>query len=736
MKNKSIYYDVGSIVGLVVLILVAFFYIYSIQDLLFREVELNLEEISTQFSQKVEQQMHSNMDIVEFISHEGRYLNKIKEKQNVEKLEGWCKRTSFSEFGYIDSNGNGFNSEDEIFKVSENKFLRPVLENSNYVSNVISNYNGKYRNVLIFSSSVGEKSNIQGAVYGILEMGSFPDIAHAKFFKGNGYGYIIDRRGNVVIHPEKDYVGKNVFSQSSKYNSSVQMQMMKLKVASNESESFVYTNKDKEKKYVFFSPIYMNGQRTDLVSVIVTPWEYVFERSSKVIIQSIGLISFMCVIYILVMMYILHQKRINEKKLLIAAYQDELCKIYNRKGFNANAKEFMKKSKHKLCAIDIDIDNFKMVNGVFGYGFGDEVLKYMASIISETFSTKGIIGRIDADRFCIIASYKNPNKIFRAIENIAYKLNQNFYNKKDMSISAGIYFMEDIVEEPEAIFDKTRLAGNSIKSIPKLYYAVYSEEMALEVNQENWLVEEIKKAIEFEDFTVYYQPKFDIVSEKISGSEALIRWPHPEKGYITPGIFIPVAEKTYLIIEIGRFVFQRVCEDIAQWKKEGLTVLQVSVNMSRVELYQPDIIEFIEFTMNKYSISPNDIQIEVTETVAMDEYQHVREVLNKINEMGISIAIDDFGSGYSSLGCLQVFNIDVVKLDRSFLLNIDNDDKGINIMRGMIEISTELGLDTVCEGIETRDQLEMLKKMKCKYGQGYLFSKPIPKHEYQKFLQG
>lgn len=736
MKNKSIYYDVGSIVGLVVLILVAFFYIYSIQDLLFREVELNLEEISTQFSQKVEQRMHSNMDIVEFISHEERYLNKLKEKQNVEKLSDWCERTSFSELGYIDSDGNGFNSKHEIFKVSGNKFLRPVLESDNYVSNVISNYNGKYKNVVIFSSSVGEKSDRKGAVYGVLELGSFPDIAHAKFFKGNGYGYIIDRRGNVVIHPEKDHVGKNVFSQSSKYNSSVKMQMMKIKATSDESESFVYINRDKEKKYVFFSPIYMNGKRTDLVSVIVTPWEYVFERSSKVIIQSIGLISFMCVIYILVMMYILHQKRINEKKLLIAAYQDELCKIYNRKGFNANAKEFIKKSKHKLCAIDIDIDNFKMVNGVFGYSFGDEVLKYMANIISEIFSTKGIIGRIDADRFCIITSYKNPNKIFRSIENIAYKLNQNFYNKKDMSISAGIYFMDDIIEEPEAIFDKTRLAGNSIKSIPKLYYAVYSEEMALEVNQGNWLVEEMKKAIEFDDFAVYYQPKFDIISEKISGSEALIRWPHAEKGYITPGVFIPVAERTYLIIEIGRFVFQRVCEDIAQWKKDGLNTVQVSVNMSRVELYQPDIIEFIEFTMNKYSISPNDIQIEVTETVAMDEYQHVKEVINKINEMGISIAIDDFGSGYSSLGCLQVFNIDVVKLDRSFLLNIENDDKGITIMRGMIEISTELGLDTVCEGIETRDQLEMLKKMKCKYGQGYLFSKPIPKYEYQKFLQG
>ena len=727
MKNKSIYYDVGSIVGLVVLILVAFFYIYSIQDLLFREVELNIEEISTQFSQKVEEQMNSNMKIIEFISQE---------EKNASKLADWCERTTFSELGYIDSLGNGCNSEGEIFKVSENKFLIPLLENEDYVSNIIINYRDKYKDVLIFSSRVKDKSNIQGAVYGILEMRSFLDITNSEFFKGNGYGYIIDHRGNIIIHPKKDYVGKNVFNQSSKYNSSVQIQMMKLKVASNETESFVYTNKEKEKKYVFFSPIYMNGQPTDLVSVIVTPWAYVFERSSKVIIQSIGLISFICVIYILVMMYILHQKRINEKKLLIAAYQDELCNIYNRKGFNANAKEFMKKSKNKMCAIDIDIDNFKMVNGVFGYSFGDEVLKYMASIISEIFSTKGIIGRIDADRFCIIASYKNPNKIFRSIENIAYKLNQNFYNKKDMSISAGIYFMEDIVEEPEAIFDKTRLAGNSIKSIPKVYYAIYSEEMALEVNQENWLIEEMKRAIEFQDFTVYYQPKFDIISEKISGAEALIRWPHEEKGYISPGIFIPVAEKTYLIIEIGRFVFQRVCQDISQWKKDRLNILQVSINMSRVELYQPDIIEFIELTMNKYSISPNDIQIEVTETVAMDEYKHVREVLNKINDMGISIAIDDFGSGYSSLGCLQIFNIDVLKLDRSFLLNIDNDEKGVNIMRGMIEISTELGLDTVCEGIETRSQLEMLKKMKCKYGQGYLFSKPIPNKEYQKFLQG
>lgn len=174
---------------------------------------------------------------------------------------------------------------------------------------------------------------------------------------------------------------------------------------------------------------------------------------------------------------------------------------------------------------------------------------------------------------------------------------------------------------------------------------------------------------------------------------------------------------------------------MAQWREKGMTVLPVSVNLSRVELYQADIVDYIRDCIADNEINPELIQVEVTETVAVYEYEGIREVLLEINALGISISIDDFGSGYSSLACLHKFNVDTLKLDRSFLVNIDLDKKGINILRGMIELSRELGLSTVCEGIETREQLDMLREMRCKYGQGFVFARPMPFAELERFVE-
>ena len=188
-------------------------------------------------------------------------------------------------------------------------------------------------------------------------------------------------------------------------------------------------------------------------------------------------------------------------------------------------------------------------------------------------------------------------------------------------------------------------------------------------------------------------------------------------------------------MDIGRFVFDQVCRDMAQWREKGLEMLPVSVNLSRVELYQADIVDYIKGCIAAHEIEPELMQVEVTETVAVCEYEGVHEVLLEINALGISISIDDFGSGYSSLACLHKFNVDTLKLDRSFLVNIEIDKKGINILRGMIELSRELGLSTVCEGIETREQLEMLRDMKCKYGQGFVFARPMPLADLEIFVE-
>lgn len=739
MKNKNIYYDISSILGLIGLIVVALFYIFSIQKLLFPEVEEHLKEISRQFANNAEIRLEDNLSVLNLLSLEELCFNKLTYEQKLEKLRKWKAESQFSQIGYIDKGGKGFNSDGITIDVSKNMQLKPVVEKSNYVSSVIRKYDEEYSNVIIFADSMGSKDDEKGAngtVFGLLELSKIADISKSRIFSGKGYGYIMDKKGNIVVHPNKEYIGKNLFREVSAHNSSILTHSIKTRINSSDLESIVYISENNLKKYSVFTPILLNGKQSNLIAAVVVPWELVFEKPKRVIIQSLILILSICAIYIAGMIYILHQKRKNEKELFLAAYEDDLCKIFNRKGFNKHASEFLKKSKHPLCAIDIDIDKFNMVNNVLGYEFGDEVLKRMSQIIEQSFNKGSIVGRINVDRFFIITPYKNKSRIFRGLDNILYKLNKDFYEKRDISLSAGVYFVEDNSESIESIFDKTRLANQSIKTMPKIHFMLYQDNMSKSVNKENWLVEEMKKAIENVDFSVYYQPKFEIDTENAVGAEALIRWNHREVGNIPPMEFIPLAEKTHLVIEIGRFVFKRVCEDIEYWKSQELEVLPVAVNISRVELYQNDIVEFIEKCLTDHSISPDKIQLEITETVALDEYKYIKDMLSKFDKMGISIAIDDFGSGYSSLGCLQNFKVDVLKLDRSFLVNIEKNEKGINILRGMIELSNELGLDTVCEGIETRDQLEMLKVMKCKYGQGYMFAKPMPRIEYEQFLQG
>lgn len=739
MKNKNIYYDISSIAGLIGLIVIALFYIFSIQKLLFPEVEEHLKEISKQFANNVETKLEDNLAVLNLLSLEEMCFSKLTYEEKLEKLRRWKSESQFSQMGYIDRNGKGFNSDGKIFNISENVLLKPALKESDYVSSVVREYDEKLSNVIIFADAIGiegDEKPSKGAVFGILELSKITDISKAKIFSGKGYGYIMDNNGNIIVHPNKEYIGKNLFREVSAHNSSILTHSMKTGINSSELGSIVYLGENDLKKYSVFTPILLNGKQSNLIAAVVVPWELVFEKPKRVIMQSLILILSICAIYIAGMIYILHQKRKNEKELFIAAYEDDLCKIFNRKGFNKHASDVLKKSKHTFCAIDIDIDKFNMVNGVLGYEFGDEVLKRMSQIIMQSINKGSIVGRVAADRFCVLAPYKNKSRIFRGIENIGQRLNKDFYDKRDISISAGVYFVEDNTENIESIFDKTRLANQSIKTMPKIHFMLYQDNMSKSVNKENWLIEEMKKAIENIDFSVHYQPKFEIDTEKTTGAEALVRWDHKEVGNISPMEFIPLAEKTHLVIEIGRFVFKRVCEDIEYWKSQNLEIFPIAVNVSRVELYQSDVVAFIEDCLKTHNIEPYRIQLEITETVALDEYKYVKDVFSQFDKMGISIAIDDFGSGYSSLGCLQNFKVDALKLDRSFLVNIEKNEKGINILRGMIELSNELELDTVCEGIETREQLEMLKTMKCKYGQGYLFAKPMPRTEYEKFLQG
>ena len=233
---------------------------------------------------------------------------------------------------------------------------------------------------------------------------------------------------------------------------------------------------------------------------------------------------------------------------------------------------------------------------------------------------------------------------------------------------------------------------------------------------------------------MYYQPKFSLVTGEMIGSEALIRWNHPEHGFISPAVFIPIAEKSKLILKIGRFVFERVCNDLYEWKKQGKKIVPVSVNLSRVELYQPDIVKFINKTIKMYNLSSDFIEIEITETVAINELNILKNVLNELRTYGFSISMDDFGTGYSSISCLRDMPIDILKLDKSFLGGIEHDERSRNIAKSIVSLAKSLDLVVIIEGVESKEQAELMKQFGCDLVQGFYFARPMPAKNFLDLL--
>lgn len=717
---------------LVIFVAISVLYVNSVKNLLFLEADTHLKEIAVQSSKRIEEKINSNLELLGTLEAGIHDFKGYSDEGKMSTLSKWCDENSFSQMGYADSLGRACNSDGKYINISEKSYFKEAVAGKNYVSDVIRASGKISGNSIILAVPIIENGSVQGVLYGLLEAKHISDIINFDFFGGRGYEYILDRNGNIIVHPEIKYINNNIFYELSKYNNSIEVQKFKSGFLKSESGGGIYLT-DKGKKYVSYVPVRVNNQKVNLSAVTVASYDVVFKYSKKIVYETVGITIMLCIVFAGVMAYILEQKRKNERNLKKAAYEDDLCKVLNRNGFIKEATDCHPKNNLRLAAVYMDIDNFKIINSIFGYEFGDRVLRYMADILTARFNEGAVVGRLDADNFCILVQYENQEEIFGAIKKVIDGINNKYSQYKEITLSAGIYFMEDKEEAIDQILDKAQLANENIKSFKKESYAIYDDELTKIIKEENWLIEELKKAIGRKAFEVYYQPKFELESEAIVGSEALIRWKHDSRGFISPMEFIPLAEKTHLIVDIGRYVFEKVCKDMQDWKKRGIYLLQVSVNVSRVELYQADIVDFLKNTVEKYEVDYNLIQIEITETLAMDEYENIKKVLSKIDDLGISISIDDFGSGYSSLGCLQKFKVDTLKLDRSFLVNIESDKKGINILRGMVELSRELGLKTICEGIETKEQLEMLKAINCKYGQGFIFARPMPKAEYEEF---
>jgi diguanylate cyclase (GGDEF)-like protein len=418
-------------------------------------------------------------------------------------------------------------------------------------------------------------------------------------------------------------------------------------------------------------------------------------------------------------------------ELLQNAFHDPLTKLPNRlilEGQLEHMAAQVDRAGGQLAILMINLDGFKLINDTLGYQTGDEVLKQVAIILQNESRTSDTIARVGGDDFVVVADTEGqPNIAATLAQRIIAAIGRPIrINGKDISLSCSIGIClypgdgtaEKLLANADAAMSESKRSGKST-------FRFYAPDMNADVYQQLLLQSDLKAAIESDDLMLYYQPKVDSATQKMLGVEALLRWRHPQRGFISPAEFIPVAEHCGLIIPLGNWVIRAAIRQAAEWRIAGMAV-PVAINLSAYQLIRSDFLPNIVRTLEEFQVPPELVMLEITESVAMQHAAATLELMQRLNEIGIKLSIDDFGTGYSSLSYLRRFTVSQLKIDRSFILDLALSEDARAIVGGIIKLAHALGLRVVAEGVENQAQYLYLKALECDEIQGYFFSRPLP----------
>ncbi|MEO0314658.1 MAG: hypothetical protein RI928_1114 [Pseudomonadota bacterium] len=433
----------------------------------------------------------------------------------------------------------------------------------------------------------------------------------------------------------------------------------------------------------------------------------------------------------------------KEEQLKQLALTDALTHLPNRHWMNQNLPfiiEEAEKHGQQFAALFIDLDNFKTINDTLGHKVGDTYLQAVASMLQQSVRTHDHVMRLGGDEFMILLNELDSTDVALGIAgHLLTRLRDiDILDASSLSprASIGVAFFPENATTPEALVQAADIAMYEAKRSGKDRVARYSSTMLDQLSERVSMESALQRAIPDGQLLLYLQPRAIAATGELVGFEALVRWQHPELGLVTPQRFIPLAEESHLIVEVGNWVAATVCETLARWRSHGNQIVPVSINVSARQLKDPEFRTQLHAHMQKYGINPSEIAIELTESMMIGDNDEIQNELHLLADMGLKLMIDDFGTGYSSLARLQSLSVDVLKIDQSFVRNLSAGGEGIVLCQAMTQMGKTLGLTVVAEGVETNEQLQMLQVMGCDEIQGFIASPPVPADAALKMLGG
>ncbi|KEO82607.1 putative bifunctional diguanylate cyclase/phosphodiesterase [Tumebacillus flagellatus] len=431
----------------------------------------------------------------------------------------------------------------------------------------------------------------------------------------------------------------------------------------------------------------------------------------------------------------------SQRQITHMAYHDDLTNLPNRKHFTdvlGQALNMAQITESKVGVMFLDLDRFKNVNDSMGHATGDRLLREVSRRLLESLSENHLLARMGGDEFAmLLPDLESPEDAAKLAQQ-ALKLFETplLFEGREFLVTAsiGISVYPQDGTDAETLLRNADTAMYSAKEGGRDNFQFYTPEMNQMILEQLEIEKALRHALDHEEFVLFYQPQVDIETGHIIGTEALIRWQHPERGLVPPGQFIPVAESVGLIVPLGEWVLRTACIQNKAWQEAGFPPIKVAVNLSARQFEQPNLVDTVAEILEETGLDPQYLHLEITETLAMKNANHAIDKLHALKNLGVQLSIDDFGTGYSSLNYLKKFPIDTLKIDRSFVGDIPGDSDDAAIVTAIIAMAHNLKLTVVAEGVESEAQLEFLRNQHCNEMQGFLFSRPVPAHEVAQLL--
>ena len=712
----------------------------QIRNSLQQQLMSSIEGVAEQNEILVEKEAGTRFRLLDSLARE---LSDGDESIFVDKMQGFVETYQFKRMGYIAADGTAKTTDGYRLNMSDRDFFQQSMQGKNFLTDAFEDrIDTSYETINVFSVPVYEKNQktIKGVLFGTCGYEMFEECLKNEIFEGQAFNYIIKIDGTIVAgsgNSKKWGIGKNIFvtdASEDERDDDARDDDARDKMISDMKEGksgYGMDPKRKEASLYYYMPLKIE-ESGETWYVVTAVSESVLTSRMQVVMDAINslMVIILAVISVSVGVYI-YSWRKSKKELMTLAYQDPVTLGDNFVAFKERAKS---KKDGVGWLIAMDVTDFKLINSTCGVKKGDEVLRVIWEIFETETGENELAAHVNTDRFILFWMDENQENIKQRLEYVIRKI-EEIPERLEIPNLFPVFgiFHTIVLDEIDPLYGNAVQAKHQIKGRRDRHYIFYDELNHESIQENRELEEHFETALENEEFEIWYQPKYSAHSRKLVGAEALVRWRRADGALIPPLKFIPLFERNGNIIRLDEYVFRAVCRQQKEWQKQGQKMLPVSVNISRVSLYYSSVVGKYESIIRSFDLDSKYIQLEITESATIDNNE-IFNLLEQFHTAGFKILLDDFGSGYSSLAALNRMHFDTIKLDKS-LVDYIGDDNGEKLLNSITKLAQSFGMEITAEGVETVEQLMFLCNLDCDDIQGYYFSRPLPVKEYEECLK-